>query len=172
MLAWYLSKVFTTAVIFILIAVTLSIFNYERGSSCIQLELDTVGNTIADIISEIGRIESNISIKIVFHSDVAEDKFIVLNPRINDRYYRIEIYRELVVVKLDSMVSVNKFTTIAHLWKPADTELTTTDVIEFDRQNLKLILEAGESFVIERKLMSIDGKQQYLTFIYPETEKQ
>ncbi len=62
--------------------------------------------------------------------------------------------------------AISNFVVSIHLWAPLSNAYNTTQIEENDETNKTLELLSGEDFKIERKLVEIDGGNEYRTFVY------
>jgi len=129
-------------------------------------ELQDYADAIAKRVNEISQLDIDTK-SIIDFNDTASGQHIKSTYR--DRTYEIKITIDLVSLRQDSLMVTSHFVNHCHLYSPSEFSSIYTNKTEFvnlDKQHFEINFLSGIDFVVEQKLLVVDGNSEYHTFIY------
>lgn len=156
------SKIAMMIAAVIILTSVLGIFSMQREDAK-ELELRNVADRISGAVNNLNTVLGETSEVITFTK--GEDG-IFLNPKIDGKTYEIIITQNEVVVKQEGKNFLREFVVNIHTWEPENMLYNLTQLQYKDEENTKLDFRSGEDFIIQRKLIEIDGEKEYMTFVY------
>jgi hypothetical protein len=155
------SKIAMMVAAIVILTSVLGIFSMQREDTK-ELELRNITDKITVTINNMNTIMGETKEIITFKE--GEDG-IFLKPKVDGKTYEITITRYEVIVRQDAKTFLRNFIEDIHLWVPEKTEYNSTQIQDINKENMKLDFISGADFVIQRKLIEIDGEKGYMTFV-------
>lgn len=162
MLEFLTSKIAMMMAAMIILISVMGIFTMIREDAE-DLELRDVTDSISQSINDINSINGDTKELLTFQK--GKDG-IYLRPEIGGKDYEIILTQKKVMVRQDEEVFIEEFITSIHLWEPVNNVYNMTEIQDMDAGNPQLNFMSGEDFVIERKLINLQGENGYMTFVY------
>jgi hypothetical protein len=163
MIDWLSSKfALLVAAVFIL-ASAFSIIRIQRRS-IEDLELERIAEDIASIVNSAALINGQTSIGVEFGKGSQGESF---PAEVGGAPYTIKFTHTAVLIVQSSKGFLAVFIGSVHLWKPGQYSAEgARSIEEIDQSHRHLQLESGTDFVVERKLIEMEGGDEYRTFVY------
>ena len=167
MLDWFSSKIAMTIAISILTIAVVGFFNNETSNLSTQ-ELKNIADKISGAINNMANIKAETQLKITFNESA---NGVYINPRVQGEAYVVNLTQNLVILKYRGVIITSKISSQIHLWDPSilnsSKNFSSSAVQEYDLVYSSRQLMSGTDFTILNKLVNIDGKEVYFTFVSP-----
>jgi hypothetical protein len=165
MFDWFSSKIAMIIAISILTIAVVGFFNNETSNLSTQ-ELKNIADRISSAINNMANIKAETQLKITFNESA---NGVYINPRVQGEAYVVNLTQNLVILKYRGVVITSKISSQIHLWDPtilnSSKNFSSTKVQEYDSIYSSKQFPSGTDFIIFNKLLNIDGKETYFTFI-------
>ena len=162
MLDWLSSKMAMMIAALIILSSTIGFFAWQNKN--IQaLELQNIADQIAGKINEMNGIEGNAYVRVTFKDNI---NGMHLNTIVGGKTYTINITQNLVIASQHSTKVVGKIIEPIHVWKPDKDVYESDEMQENDANSRTQEFSSGTDFIIERKMVTVSGLQEYHTFVY------
>jgi hypothetical protein len=146
----------------IILTSVLAVFTMIREDGR-ELELRNTADTISGSINEINSINGETREFITFRKG---KEGVYLEPEINGKSYGITLTRNKVMIRQDDIVFIEDLMGSIHLWEPEKTSYDLAEIEEKDRGNPQMNLNAHDDYIIEKKMINLQGENGYMTFVY------
>ncbi|MFA5772726.1 MAG: hypothetical protein WC974_08370 [Thermoplasmata archaeon] len=166
MLDWFSSKIAMIIAISILIISVVGFFNNENANLN-QIELKNVADEISTAISNMANTKAETQLRVTFNKS-ANGTY--MNPTVQGEAYCINLTQDLVVLRCKGFVITSKIASPIHLWNASISDssknFSSSEVQKYDSAHPSKQFLSGTDFVILNRLINIDGKDVYFTFVY------
>lgn len=146
----------------IILSSTIGFFTWQNKNTQI-FELQNIADQIAGKINEMNGIEGSVSVRVTFEDNI---NGMHLNAIVGGKTYIINITQNLIVTSQYSAQVVGKIIEPIHVWKPEKDEYESEEIQENDTKSHSQEFSSGTDFIIERKMVTVSGLQEFHTFVY------
>lgn len=162
MLEFLTTKIAMMVAAAIILISVFGIFSMQREDAK-ELDLKNISHEISGAINNVNTIIGETRETVTFEEG---EEGIYLKPRIEGKAYEIILTRYEVVIRQDDKTFLINLIEDIHLWFPERGIYTSSEIMDLDKEYWKLAFISGENFIIQRKLIEIDGEKGYMTFVY------
>ncbi len=167
MIDWFTSKMAMTFTAIALIAAAFAYFDVFAQDVDAN-KLDAVAFRIADAVNDVNSVEVDVLVNIT--SNPGTHPGVQIPGKISDRTYEIYVSTNYVSARLGKSSQSSDFVRSVHIGNPEDIttdgSISKEDLNSYDIKNNHQIFNSGTTFVIHRKMILVDGAEEYHTFIY------
>jgi len=149
-----------TVAALLLLATGLSVVSLS-GSSSTAESVRNLARHLARELDAIGRVDAEVAVR--FGPD--EDDGVRLPAHIGGHPYRLEIRAADVRVIAVDVVAAEPLRARVHPFAPDRAAYSETELRDIDRSEA-LVIAAGESFLVVRTALLVDGSSLFLTFAF------
>ncbi len=162
MLDFITSKMAMMIAAIIILTSALGIYALQREQTK-DLELNNIADKIAGAIENINTLQGETKVNVTF--DIGKEG-IYIDPMVNGKDYEILISQYKIMITQEERRAISNFVIQIHLWPPLSNAYNLTEIEYIDESNRTLEFLSGEDFKIQRKLLEINGENEYRTFVY------
>lgn len=162
MLDFITSKMAMMIAAIIILTSALGIYALQREQTK-DLELNNIADKIAGAIENINTLQGETKVNVTF--DIGKEG-IYIDPTVNGKDYEILISQYKIMITQMERRAISNFVTQIHLWPPLSNTYNLTEIENIDDSNRTLEFLSGDDFKIQRKLLEINGENEYRTFVY------
>ena len=164
MLDFITSKIAMMIAAIIILTSALGIYALQREQTK-DLKLNNIADKIAGAIENINTLQGETKVNITFDKG---KEGIYIDPTVNGKNYEILISQYKIMITQEERRAISNFVIQIHLWLPLSNAYNLTEIEDIDESNRTLEFLSGEDFKIQRKLVEINGENEYRTFVYME----
>jgi hypothetical protein len=163
MIDWLSSKFALFVASLLILASAFSIIGIQRRSIG-DFELERIADDIASRVNSVALTNGQSSQIVEFDNGSEDDAF---PTDVGGSAYTVNLTPTAVLVLQDEKRFMAKFVKSVHLWYPDMNFTYSFTIMEgLDKTHRYLQLKSGTDFVVEQKLVRLEERNEYHTFIY------